>query len=252
MGGQRFSCTACGKCCYGLLPLTIDEAMAHAGTFPLAISITPVKPNARGQSVAKEIGASLAISKKASLFLIVTPVSFIPLSLPCPELASDNKCSIHEDKPLRCRTMPFFPYNDESHQAGMLVPRKGWLCATGDDAPLVYEEQKILDRGDFDNELNALKKQAPELHRYVGLLLQHSPGHLARVMKAAQTPVAGRVIISFLSLLRYNKQYDLPGFAAQQYPVLQDWEHKTAHNVTQKEFHTYYRESRNELERYLP
>ena len=44
---RRFACTACGKCCFGLLPLTIGDALAHADKFPLVVICHP-RVEARG------------------------------------------------------------------------------------------------------------------------------------------------------------------------------------------------------------
>jgi Fe-S-cluster containining protein len=250
MSEQRFRCTACGLCCHGLLPLTIAEALAGAGRFPLAISITPVKVKTPGHAGVGEIAATIDITRKKTMPILVTPVSFVPAHLPCPELDGEGLCSIHATKPLRCRTMPFYPYRDEAHQADMLTPRPGWLCETGEDAPVVYRDRRIVDRTDFDTERQALVDQAPALRRYADLLLKHAPAHHARVLKAAQSPVPGRVIVSFVSYLRYDNRLDLLDFSARQLPVLEAWAEKTAGDPKAAEHHRYYREAMAELERY--
>jgi hypothetical protein len=51
---RRFSCTARGKCCHGLLPLTIGDALAHADTFPLVVMWTPVRQGGRSFGVTAE------------------------------------------------------------------------------------------------------------------------------------------------------------------------------------------------------
>ncbi|MDW5317602.1 YkgJ family cysteine cluster protein [Rhizobium sp. PL01] len=251
MTEQRFSCTACGACCYGLLPLTVDEALKSAHRFPLAMAITPIKPGARGYRSAGSISASVVLPSKKTALLLVTPVSFIPTSMPCPELAGDNLCSIHIDKPVRCKAMPFYAYKDEDHQRDMLVPRAGWQCETSADAPVVYRDQKIVDRGDFDEERNALLQQAPALRRHVELLFKHDTVFSTRVVKATQAPLAGRVVIGFVSFLRYNKELNLMDFARKQQPVLESWARKTAGDAKVAQFHQYYREAVSDLDRYI-
>jgi Fe-S-cluster containining protein len=228
MTEQRFSCTACGACCYGLLPLTVGEALKSADRFPLAITITPIKPGARGYRAAGSIAASVVLPSKKTALLLVNPVSFVPPSMPCPELSDNNLCSIHIDKPVRCKAMPFYAYKDEDHQRDMLVPRAGWQCLTNADAPVVYRDQTIVDRVDYDEERTALVEQAPALRRWVEFLFKHDPVFSKRIVKATQSPLAGRVVIGFVSFLRFNKALDLLEFARKQQPVLDTWAEGTA------------------------
>ena len=251
MPERRFACTACGLCCSGLVPLTIREAMDMADTFPLAIMITPVKPGTRGQAVLERIGASVVLPPKKKMQLLVNPVSFVPPSMSCPQLTPENLCGIHATKPIRCRTMPFYAYKDEDHQTDLLQPRGGWLCDTSDAAPVVYRDQRVVDRFDFDAERGALLEQASAIRRYADLLMKHSPAMMARVAKATQTTPTGRVVASFVSYLRYDRGLDLAAFARVQHPLLREWEAKTSANPKMTEFNIYYREASAELQRYL-
>lgn len=250
MAEKRFHCTACGRCCFGSLPINVAEALRLADSFPLAMSITPIKPSARGHRIVARIGASVVMPKKKVISLLVTPMSFVPSSLPCPQLSDDGLCRIHDVKPLRCKAMPFYPYKDEDSQADMLVPRAGWLCDTGEDAPTVYRDQRILDRTDFDREREVLIEQAPSLQRYVDLLLQHNPQLQAQITQASLAPVAGRVAVGFFSFLRYDRSMDLIDYARRQYPVLESWAEKTAGDPKFREFQTFYRQAMRDLERY--
>lgn len=251
MGEHRFLCTACGQCCYGLLPLTVDEAMERSGMLPLAISMTPIEKSAQRSKYVEAISVRFTLGGKKTIRLNVSLVSFVPATMPCPALTSDNLCSIHEEKPVRCRTMPFYPYRDESQQASMLTPRSGWLCATGEDAPVVYKDHRIVNRTDFDREQMALAAQTASLQRYAELLVRHDPFQRTRLLKVASSAGASRVIVSFLSYLRYNKDLDMLGFAARQYPVLKEWAEKTAADPKLSEFYRYYTEAAAELARYL-
>lgn len=222
-----------------------------ADRFPLAMTITPVKAGTRGQSVVDHIGASVVLPPKRRFALLVTPVSFVPPSMPCPELSADNLCGIHAFKPIRCRTMPFYAYKDEDHQLDMLQPRSGWKCDTGETAPVVYRDRHVVDREDFDAERSALLEQAASLKRYADLLLKHSPVMLARVAKASQSSPMGRVVVGFVSYLRYDRTLDLLEFAKRQYPVLETWYGKTSGNPKLAEYNTFYREALSDLRRYV-
>lgn len=221
-----------------------------ADRFPLAITITPIKPGTRGQSVVERIGVSAVLPPKKRFWLLVTPVAFIPPSMPCPELGPDNLCGIHDHKPIRCRTMPFYAYKDEDHQLDMLSPRGGWECDVTEAAPVVYRDRKVVDRADFDAERQALLDQSTELRRYADLLLKHSPVMAARIAKASQSSPMGRVVVSFVSLLRYDRNQDLADFARRQSPVLEAWERRTASQTKAMEYNTYYREALADLSRY--
>ena len=247
---KRFACTACGMCCYGSVPLTVGEALAMADRFPLALSISPVKSGARGQSVVERIGVSIQILSRKRVSFVATPMSFVPPFMACPALRDDRLCGIHANKPVRCRAMPFYAFKDEDSQADMLVPRKGWLCETGPDAPVVYQGRKLVDRADFDRERTALIDQAAQLQRHIDLLLQHNPALLARLTKAAQAPLGGRVAVGFLAFLRYDRTVDLLAFAKQQYPVLESWIARTDDDVRAAEFNRFYRQALFEMERF--
>lgn len=250
MNEQRFACTACGLCCHGMLPLSIEEALKWADTFPLAMSATPIKPGTRGYAT-KEVAVTFSAGAKKPIHLIVTPVAFIPPTAPCPQLADSGLCSIHEEKPQRCRTMPFYAYKDEDSQRDMLIPRSGWKCATGEDAPVVYRDRRIVDRAEFQRERDVISGQSLLLQRYVDTLGQYDPGFVMRTQMASKAAVPGRVIVGFVSWLRQNKDLDVLDFARRQHPVLSDWLEKTSGDPKATQFASYYREAMADLERYL-
>lgn len=251
MSSRHFACTACGLCCYGLVPLTIDEAVQHAARFPLAITITPIKPGTRGHNIVEHIGATVTLPSKKRSWLLITPVAFIPPTVQCPELSADNLCGIHDQKPVRCRAMPFYAYKDEDHQTEVLTPRANWECDTTENAPLVYRDRKIVERDAFDCERQALLDQAEAIRRYSELLLKHSPAILAQIEHAARLPSPGRVVVSFVSIIRYDKRHDLVGFARQQLPVLEKWQTLTNNAPKATEFNNFYRQAGIELGRYV-
>ncbi|MDD2324755.1 MAG: YkgJ family cysteine cluster protein [Alphaproteobacteria bacterium] len=251
MSEQRFACTACGKCCYGWLPLSLDEALAHADKFPLAIALTPVKPSERHYKVTTHLGTVFQLPSRQKIALSMMPIAYIPASCACPALTDDNLCAIHRAKPMRCRTMPFYPYRDEAHQMDLLVPRKGWGCDTGPTAPVVYRDKRIVDPSAFKAERASLLDDAPALRAYVDRLLKFVPSIQGRVMKAAQSRIAGRVIVSLSSFLRTDQRMSLEAFAIKQHPVLEAWIAKTESDAGAAEYTTYYREAASDLEGFI-
>ena len=95
---RRFHCTVCGKCCYGKLPLTLGDAVANAGRFPLAMLWTTIRQSAKSFAITARLGTTVKLGKRKQVALQVTPVSYMPPSLPCPALAPDGRCSIHADR----------------------------------------------------------------------------------------------------------------------------------------------------------
>lgn len=173
---RRFRCTACGKCCVGWLPLTVNDALAHAGRFPLAVVWTPVRPASKAFDAAARLGLTVRTRDRKRLAVRIAPTAYIPPSMACPELTADNLCGIQDDKPSRCRSMPFLPYRAETDQADLLVPRPGWACDTSPEAPVVYRDKAILDRRDFDREHDDLVAQAAVLRAYGEALMASVPG----------------------------------------------------------------------------
>lgn len=216
---RHFACTACGKCCHGVLPLTITEALAHAGRFPLAVAFTPVRAKTKAHGLAAGLG--LALDKKTALRIM--PVAYLPTDQACPALSEEGLCSIHDNKPLRCRAMPFFAWRDEADQADLLVPRPGWACDVSAAAPLVYEDGTILARSAFDAERAALIEQAPVLQAYGQKLLPMAVGLAQTLTALAAKPKGGTVYVGFSTLLRRLSGIDKALVAQAQIPLLAAW-----------------------------
>ena len=147
---RRFSCPTCGKCCYGQLPLSLDDALAHADRFPLVVMWTPVRQGGRSFDITAELGITIKLRKRRLAAVQITPCAYLPPSFACPELTEDGLCAIHAEKPQRCRTMPFSAYRDEKDQGDLLLPRPAWLCDVSPNAPVVYRDKGILAREAFD------------------------------------------------------------------------------------------------------
>jgi Fe-S-cluster containining protein len=246
---RHFRCTACGKCCFGWLPLTIKDALAHAGRFPLAVVWTPVKQASKAFDVTAKLGITVRTRDKKQLAVRIVPTGYLPPSMPCPALTSDNLCGIHADKPSRCRTMPFFPYREEGDQADLLVPRVGWDCDTSPAAPIVYRDKAVVDRVDFDQEWDELRDQVPVLRAYGEWLMGSVPSMIDNLTKATMKPGGGHVVVSFASLLRHLDGVDKGAIAEAQLPVLADVMAKTNDQPKLTEYRRNYDDWAWEIER---
>ncbi len=221
---RRFACTACGKCCVGQLPLTLDDALAHAALFPLAVVWTPLKPGHKAFDITSRLGLAVTTRDRKRLAVRLSLASYLPATLPCPALQG-TLCAIQEHKPARCRAMPFFAWRDEADQDQLLVPRPGWVCDTSEAAPVVYRDKSILDRTDFDQEREAIEAQAPLLRDYGAWALKAVPTLVDQLAQAAAKPLGGHVALGFASLLRrlpdpYLANRDRAALAAAQIAVL--------------------------------
>ena len=233
-------CTACGKCCYGQLPLSLKDAVANMDRFPLALMWTTVRPGAKSFDLTARLGTTVNLSKRKKVAVQITPVSYIPTSLACPVLASDGRCDIHATKPARCRTMPFYPYRDESDQADLLVPRPGWLCETDAQSPVVYRDKHIVERADFDRERKELVEQAPILRAYSERLMSNAPNVKAAIEAAAKKPRGGTVMLNFSAIVARLENLNLTTFAT-----------KTETLPDAADYHRYYQDTAAGMERVL-
>jgi Fe-S-cluster containining protein len=246
---RRFHCTSCGQCCKGWLPLTLDDAVSHAGRFPLAVIWSPVRQGASLFDHTARLGARVTLRSGKELAVRIAPTAYIPPAMDCPELADDGLCEIYDRRPSRCRTMPFSPYRGEDQQEDLLVPRDGWECDISEAAEPVYRDGKILDRGDFDFEGGALERQTAIIQPYADWLLQSVPNHLAELTKVSKKRLGGHVVVSFVSLIPRMADVDAVGFANHQLPVLERFLEMTAGKPALREYHQRYQEYADELAR---
>lgn len=244
---RHFQCTACGKCCVGALPLTLTEALSHAGRFPLAFVWTPVPQASRSFALTARLGTQIRLPNRKQVAVLIAPTAYLPPSFPCPELSADGLCGIQAEKPLRCRTMPFYPYREEQDQAELLVPRKGWACDTSPLAPVVYHKQAIVQRADFDSERAALLDQAPILRRYADYVLKYMPWILDSLAAVMQKP-GSNVVTSLSSFMTATRQADAAALAAQQLPVLQHYAARAAAAPKLAEYQHHYAGWAKEME----
>ncbi|CAK0777735.1 YkgJ family cysteine cluster protein [Gammaproteobacteria bacterium] len=235
----RFHCTTCGKCCFGWLPLTITETLAHIRRFPLALVWTPVPQGTRAFALIARLGITIRLRNRKQIAVLITPTAYLPPSFPCPELTAENMCGIHAHKPLRCRTMPFYPPREEQDQADMLIPRKGWVCDTSMAAPVVYHNKAIVERADFDRERQALLEQAPTMRAYADYVLKYMPWIVDSLESVVRKP-DGNVITSLSSFFTATRQSDAAALAARQYTVLKEYAAKTSGVPELLEYHRNY------------
>lgn len=245
---RRFHCTACGKCCHGVLPLTLEDALEHAGRFPLAMMWMPVPKGKKAFAPAERLGVTLRLRDRRTAAVHIVPAAYLPAGFACPALGPDGLCGIHDTKPLRCRTMPFYPFREEQEQADLLVPRAGWLCDISAAAPVVYRDRAILDRGDFDRERAALERQAPMMRSYAAYVLKYTPWVLDALTTAAAKPAGASVFTSLSSFLTATRRADAAELARRQLPVLTDHAARTAGDPALAEHHRNYAGWAREME----
>ncbi len=243
----RFQCTACGKCCYGQVPLTIEDAFRHAGLFPLAIVWTPISEMSKDFAMVAKLGAVFTLPNRKKLATLIVPTAYLPVSFPCPALCDDNLCGIQADKPLRCRAMPFYPYRDEQYQAELLSFQPGWECDTSESAPIVFDNKRITQREDFDAERQALDRQHSDIQRYADYTLKYNPKILSSLAQAAQQRKAGQVVTSLSSFLTATRTPNAKDIAQKQLSVLNKYLEKTASFKELADFHQYYQMSLKEM-----
>ncbi len=247
---RHFHCTACGKCCIGWLPLSLDDAIANAGRFPLAMIWTTVRQGAKSFALTAELGTTVKFRNRKQIAVQIAPTAYIPPSFPCPALVPDGLCGIHADKSSRCRTMPFSPYREEKDQADLLVPKPGWLCDTSAGAPVVYRDKEVVAREDFDRERRALMDQAATLRGYADRLMAN-PDVAAAIEKAAMKPRGGYAVLNFSAILPRLEQVDAADFSRRQLPVLTEFADRTAGISELADYHRYYRDNAAGMARFL-
>ncbi|HZX30817.1 MAG TPA: YkgJ family cysteine cluster protein [Rhodocyclaceae bacterium] len=224
---RRFRCTACGKCCFGQIPLTLGEMLDHSGRFPLAMVWRAVPKGTRAYALTERLGTPTRIQKTRTVAVSIVPTAYLPPSMACPELTPEGQCGIHDGKPLRCRTMPFYPFRDASDQAELLRPRQGWLCDIGETAPVVYRDGTIVDSHDFDVERKALLAQSDAMRTYFDYVVRYMPWVLDN-LPATIGNQEGGVVTSLSSFLTACKPVDTKAIAARQQLVMERFAAKTA------------------------
>jgi len=248
---RHFDCTACGKCCQGWLPLSIDDALSHAERFPLFLLWTPVRPGGKSYDLTAKLGITLQLKKRKQAAVRVTPVSYVPGHTPCPALLPDGLCAVHDTKPQRCKTMPLSGSRAENDQTDLLIPSAGWDCDTSENAAVLYRDKKIVERQEFEAERAQLLGDAQILRPYAEFMLAAAPQVRQDVEKMALRPQGGHVVVNFSTLTPRLPQVDIYAFAAKQLPVMEAFAELTAGNADLKAEHQRYTACADEWRRVL-
>lgn len=126
--GLRFHCTECGKCCSevpGVVWVSEDELLAFAKRFDLS-------PEDFALRYMRLVGGRLALLEK-------TDGSFDCIFL------KGKRCTVYEDRPVQCRTFPWWPQNLQSKESweGLREECEG---VNHEDAELISAEkiQEVL------------------------------------------------------------------------------------------------------------
>lgn len=186
------------------------------------------------------LGTTIQLADRKALAVLIVATAYIPSSFPCPALRDDNLCSIHFNKPSRCKTMPFYPYREERYQAELLTSLQDLPCDTSTAAPVVFQDNKIVFRDDFDNERGELLEQVPILRCYAEYMLKYSPSLVGSLINASSKVKAGQVITSLSSFLTATKNPDAKHIAQMQLPILNNYVEKTAGDAKLADFHKNY------------
>ena len=194
-----------------------------------------------------KLGAVFQLPNRKQLAALIVPTAYLPPNFPCPALDSDNLCTIHANKPLRCRTMPFYPYREEQYQAELLTLQTGWECDMSDSAPIVFADKGITVRDDFDQERQVLEDQQPQIQRYADYMLKYTPNLVNNLVKASLKAKAGQVVTSLSSFLTATRNPSAKEIAQQQLPILETYCIRTADQKELVEFHQYYQLSTKEM-----
>ena len=127
-----FDCTQCGKCCHDLkLPLSVAEAvtwLARGHQVQLLCEAVPwpAEPDPQDRQAAYKRRRSFeVVSGSMPVRVIVTLAASFPGA--CPNLGSDMRCGIYEERPRVCRIYPaeinpFVPFV----QSAKVCPPQAW------------------------------------------------------------------------------------------------------------------------------
>jgi Fe-S-cluster containining protein len=168
-GVRRFACTQCGACCNRSPEVELSEAAALADIFVFRMLFrvyTLARAFERSRSDTPEIfyqkkrllseHAARASSRKAIHdgkptevmdYLMISALALDTNLGTCTALSS-GRCSIHERRPLTCRTVPLHYARAEGlaeRDFDEFVGTPGYRCSTDEHAPVVIDQGLIVD-----------------------------------------------------------------------------------------------------------
>lgn len=104
---------------------------------------------------------------------------------------------------------------------------------------MVYRDNAIVDRGDFDRERAELRSQVPAMRTYAAYVMKYMPWVIEHLDVAAHEP-SGRVLTSLSSFLTATKTYNRAELARRQLPVLTERRDQTADSLDLAGYHQQY------------
>jgi hypothetical protein len=105
---------------------------------------------------------------------------------------------------------------------------------------VVFRNNEIVFREDFDREKLDLQEQVPILRRYADYMLKYSPLLVSSLVTASSKPIAQQVVTSLSSFLTATRNTETKRIAQLQLPILSEYAAKTAENEKLREFHKNY------------
>jgi Fe-S-cluster containining protein len=181
----HFSCTQCGKCCRDTkVPLTVAEAtkwlnrgdevqlLCEASPWPQALDREPRAAHFKRRSFAVMSGS---MPTRVVVMLVANVVGA------CPNLLSDMRCEIYEDRPLVCRIYPaeinpFVPLKRENKAC----PPEAWT----QDQPLLQRGEVLMDDAMSRDIEMSRATDALDVHVRRALCLALNLAHAALVHEA--------------------------------------------------------------------
>lgn len=155
-----FNCTQCGQCCHNLnIPLTVNEAKAwllrghKLKILTEAIPWINDTPLTDDVLIRKKTMTFEGSSGKLNIRILMTLVGYFTHG--CPNLDSNQRCTIYESRPLTCRIYPF-EMNPKIilNPKNKLCPDAAWKT-TSEDTGLITGNQLFM--VDHDTQVNINK-----------------------------------------------------------------------------------------------
>ena len=176
---RRFACTQCGACCNRSPEVELSEAAPLADVFVFRLMFRMYSlPRAydRTRSDTREVfyqkkrlmsahAARVSPRKVKREGKPVEQVDYLMISALALDTApgsctalSGQRCSIHERRPLTCRTVPFHyarPEGLAERDLEAFVNSPGYRCEIGESAPVVLQAGAIVDQPTIEARLQA-------------------------------------------------------------------------------------------------
>ena len=178
---RRFACTMCGKCYNRSPEVELSEAATLADVFVFRLMFRlyalprTFEPSAGGNPEAfyqkkRLLSVHAAHARPVKVRRDGKPVDYVQylmmsaLSLDtragaCSALRADGRCGIHTRRPYACRTVPFHYSRVEALATSDLeafLATEDYRCDTGEGAPVVIHEGRIVDADALRDRAEAL------------------------------------------------------------------------------------------------